>query len=1805
MSRHQALEQLQFLSTTLNTTFNNSSALVSDVTSVSEEELDEIWRWNSPLPPALDTCIHEMVSDQAQLTPDKNAVEAWDGKLTYAQVDRYSTELAQNLLLMDDKVPIIPLLFEKSRWTVVSVLAVMKAGKCFALLDPAQPEGRLRTIIEQTDATLVIASKAQAALATRAASGATVIPISESKFEQIYSPYASQQPKTTLTPVSPHAALYIQFTSGSTGKPKGCIISHSQYTSGAIPRAYDVGYRTHSRVLDFASYAFDVCIDSMLCTLAHGGTLCTPSDEQRMNDLSGAMRQMKVTLAGMTPSVARTLDPAILDQLESIALGGEGVSASDAASWGKRVKVVNAYGPSECTVGATINENVGAKPYITMGKGKGAAIWLTDPADHNKLVPVGAVGELVIEGPIVGDGYLKNPEKTAEVFITDPEFLVKGSNKYPGRTGRLYKSGDLCRYDPDGNGEVIFVGRQDQQVKLRGQRIELAEIEYNMQKHLPSDTLLATEVIKPGGNGEPVLVAFLVEQRQTGMRILDGNIFASFSTKFQKYLNEMMQQLMSDLPGYMVPSALIPLWKMPLLVSCKTDRKRLREIGTTVTRTDLRKFSAMMSERIEPTTEMELRLRPLWAKVLGGDPDFGANDNFFSMGGDSLRAMRLVAAARGDDIIISVPDIMLNPTLSAMAKQAKVADKDASDDVPSFSLIPADWEVEKAKAEIATLCNTDVSCVEDIYPCTPLQEGLMALSAKFNDAYVAQRAVELPVEVAKKLGKAFHEAVTTSPIFRTRIVNVAGRGLFQVVVKDGHSEHFDSDLKGYLQRDRDDPMELGKALFRYAVITPTDSEKGYLVTSLHHAVYDGWSFPLFVERVNRAYNNMETPRPAQFKHFIRHLTQLDRSVSEDFWRNHLQGATPHQFPPKPHQGYTMRADSLLEHYVTVPTSAHSQTTLATIIRGAWALVSSLYMGTSDVTFGETLTGRSISVPGVEQIEGPMITTIPFRVRLNLERTVAQYLHDIHAQTVRTIPHEHLGLQNIRRLSREARDACDLKTGIVLHPKEDIDWADSPQGEAAPADSFVPTDDEEAAREALKFNTYALMLVCTLDANGFLIMASFDSNCVSKPVMERVLKVLDRIVLKFCGNPEHLLGDVAVLDKEEREDSEKFRPTNVIADQPIEEVPQANGYAEESHPLSPKEEKVRDILSRILGIAASDISPADSFFELGGDSISAMRLVSEARVQGMNLTVAQVFQSRSLSQLAAAIGNEKEDKLREVLARILNMSKDEINASDSFFELGGDSISAMRLVSESRAQGLKITVAQVFQSRSIASLAEDAEEEASTSQTIESIDAPFAALGADKDTTTREIIQPLLENKDWKIENIYPTRPLQQLAVEGTVDLPRYSIRYELIHFTSPIDEPQLLSSCQGLVARNEVLRTVFVEHEGRSLGVVLESLRVPFEQVTVSSETDLQTYAREFTTRDINLPKPHSSSFVAFTLFTHSNGESVLAFRISHAQYDEICLPILYEQLAALYTGAAVPETEPFSRHVNHVIGANIPQSIPYWSDLLTGSTMSKLKPSIPLTNKKVMDVYREFDISARPNGITIGSLPTAAWAIVLANRLSVRDVVFGEVVSGRNIGVPGADKIFGPTWQYIPFRVPFSSSWSYLDLLEFVQQQHVTSASHEGMGLSEIVSNCTNWDPKEVTWFDTVVHQAPAWTEEMDFSGIAAKFEVVYPHMEPLREWKCQAFVKDGGKKLGIEIVTFEEWGSVADEVLTEVGEALGRLMGDGAGERIFDAKVNAVAGNGHVVNGHVGDNDHLVGNGHVVGDQKQVSLEEFEGVM
>ncbi|KAJ6440810.1 pyruvate dehydrogenase kinase [Purpureocillium lavendulum] len=1716
-----------------------------------DADLETIWRWNEVVPPRIPTCMHEIFCDLAAKQPDAVAVQSWDGSLTYSELDKLSSKLARQLRQRGVDIGTrVPLCFEKSLWAVVSLLGVMRAGATFSLTDPSQPEARLQTIVEQTGAQIVVTSILQGELGRRICGKGQVLAISRDYFD-----HSPDIPEKTLPQVPPATPMYIIFTSGSTGKPKGVVISHENYTSGAIPRAEAVGYKSSSRVFDFPSYAFDVSIDCMLCTLATGGRICVPSESDRMNDLSGAIRKSQANMVHMTPSVARVLDQDIIPSLEVLGLGGEAVSASDAAAWGKTTSLVIAYGPSECTVGCTINNTVSISTGI--GKGVGGSTWITDPDNHDILMPVGAVGELLVEGPVVGVGYLGEPEKTAEAFVEDPAWLTRGYGPFPGRRGRLYKTGDLVRYESNGLGSIEFVGRKDQQVKLRGQRVELTEVEHHLQGCLPAGVKVTAEVIKPE-NGSPTLIAFLSESA-TSTTASSEDLLAEPSPELSTALAVIDTAMGAKVPRYMVPAVFITLRNMPSLVSGKTDRKKLREVGAALPRERFAGAGAGDSQEEDPQTDQEKLLQRAWHKVLGQDTKVYRNSNFFAVGGDSLRAMRLVAAARDEGLAITVADIFTSPSLDMMAAHTKGISVASETHVPSFSMLEPDWEASRAKKEVASLCQVDQDLIEDIYPCTPLQEALMALSAKVKEAYVAQRVVDLAdVTTGDKLIAAFDTTQQDCPILRTRIVQVPGRGLVQAVVKGKLDCYVGLNLQEYLISDRDDDMDLGKPLVRYAVINDLVTGTVSFVLTMHHALYDGWAMPLVVDRVNKAYQSKTLQRPAEFKHFIKYLNSIDKKESELYWREQLAGANGPQFPALPFQGYQTRADSLLEVYVPLEHLPACNATVATVIRAAWALVASQYINSDDVLFGETLTGRNAPIIGAEEIEGPMITTVPVRIQVDRQMPVAEYLQSIQEQTVAQIPHEHFGLQHIRRLSPDALEACELRTGLVLHPSTE---GEPLQDGDLPANRLVPAGDAEAAQEALKFNTYALMLVCSIDPKGFLVMASFDSNTVTSPLMEKVLAQFKSAVQALCDETKGRLGDVWSLSRDDYADIK----AHVAATTDSAVLREYSG-AVEAYVVS---SQVQDQLVPVGGVgelvvqstSELDLPTISDPSWLGKIEVTASagklyktgKLAKYHSDDKLQLVTAQARNTNgagpgqhSVKRVSATSRRQK--KLRSLWSHVLRINEEDIGLNDNFFFLGGDSITAMKLVSEARVEGIKLTVMQMFQKRSLYDMASVMEEDVTAAQAMEEA-APFSLLDVkDAAEFVESSVRPQLADGTWKVCNVLPTRPLQQVAVKGTTQMPKFSTRYELMFFDAAIDKARLSRACDELVARNEILRTVFVEHVGQGYGVVIEELRAAFVEYAI--DVDVETFSRQLCRLDASTRMPLGSSFVKWFLVESITGRSCLIFRLSHAQYDEICLPILLKQLSGLYEGTPVQESIPFSSYVGYLLNHSLPASIPYWRDLLAGSAMTILKPDIPVEKSNHFAIQKTVDISSRPRDVTVATLPTAAWALCLARRLGLRDVVFGEVVSGRNIDFPNADAVTGPCWQYVPVRVRFEAGWTVLDLLASIQHQHVASSAHEGVGLDEIMAQCTDWDPAVTPdWFDSVVHQDVAHVESLPFAAAGSgRMETLYPHEEPLREWKIQAFID--GDAMTLEVVTVESWAGYARGLLDDVADVAALLV-------------------------------------------------------
>lgn len=994
---------------------------VSDIDAVGPMSHKEIWSWNRDLPRQLSKCVHDLILYQASVSPSSQAVEAWDGRMTYAELDTYSYVLAFHLNHLGVKEEmIVPLCFEKSVWTIVSMLAVLRAGGALLLLDHSHPIDRLELLLKKTKAQLLLASPTTTSMFIGRVAHTVTVSLGFLKDLQ-----AKPTPKTLLQHMDASSAAVTLFTSGSTGLPKGMIQSHSTAATAAMTNFRAFGYNSSTRLLQFATYSFDMSIIDILTTLTAGGCVCVAAEQDLINDLSGAIRAMNVNTLCMTPSVARNLDPAEIPLVERIVLGGEAIRTDLVKRWASKVALINGYGPAEasvCVAGVVESD----KPPV-VGRAVGSATWIVDQAT-GRLAPIGAIGELAIEGSLLARGYLDDASTTQTKFPVNPEFLVRGTHGTQGRTGRIYMTGDLARYNVDGRIEIC--GRKDTQVKLRGQRIELGEVEHTLRQVLPNDADVAVDVISPNqGRSEPMLVAFI---SQTSNVLGDKG---TSSKGLQNALSEVEEKLLKSLPKFMVPSRYVVLPQLPLTPALKQDRKKLKEIGANLGAQQLLSPSqSAAKERIAPVTSKELALGKARASILKlTHTEISANDSFFGLGGDSISAMRLVASLRKTGQTLSVAKVFEHPYLMDMAKAVAESPEATKRDIPPFSLIRSIMPVPKLQALAASACQVADREILDMYPCTQLQQGLIALSTKTDGAYVARSVMVLPQHIdINRFKSAWQTVFTSSDILRTRIVQLTHQAeLLQVVVDESIEWKQHEDLDTYLSADANIRIMLGGSLGRYCLVKASTASSYTFVWTTHHAIYDGWSKPLILSRVAQVYQGASFEPVPEYKAFIQYLCEMDRTQVEEYWKSQLEGSSQTVFPALPSVSYNPAADLTTEHSIPVFREERSNFTVATIIRATWALLVSTLTREVDVLFGETFTGRSSPVSGKERIEGPTFATVPFMVLVDKDMAATDFLISLQSQSATIMSYEQIGLQKIRRLSPGAKNSCDFQTLLVI------------------------------------------------------------------------------------------------------------------------------------------------------------------------------------------------------------------------------------------------------------------------------------------------------------------------------------------------------------------------------------------------------------------------------------------------------------------------------------------------------------------------------------------------------------------------------------------------------------------------------------------------------------------------------------------------------------------------------------------------------------------------------------------------------
>ncbi|KAK4169038.1 hypothetical protein QBC43DRAFT_356593 [Cladorrhinum sp. PSN259] len=1135
--------------------------------------------WNARLPPVVDDrCVYDGIAGQFQARPDAPAV-CWGASgqaLTYAELEKLVDGLACQLVkwLGDldggKKEPIIALCFEKSVWYVVSILAVLKIGAVAVPLGAASkvPANRLRLMLESSRARVVLTSSRQeGALVEDLGLECVnrVVNVEEGLLKNI--PESNEDITTySGSDVQAGNAAVVIYTSGSTGVPKGVVLTHGSLCTSLDKHGARLGYGTETRAIQFSAYVWDMSLIDILGTLRFGGCVCVVSEEERMDieNLTAAINSLKANLIVLTPTVAGLLDPMRLPTLKTGVVIGEPLPPGVVQSWIRRKDLAffNTYGPAECTIISTIHGPLTDNEisYNDIGTPTAALLWVADQEDYNRLVPIGAVGELLVEGPILAREYLGDSGKTAESFVLYPAFVSKHSLHLQTESGtrkerRMYRTGDLVRQNIK-DGSIEYVGRRDNsQVKIRGQRVEVGEIEYWIKQSLRNAKTVAVDVINV--QGEPLVVAVI---EVTGAAVNEEtaneeqDVFLPRSHLPNSSVVQLQAALESQLLSFMVPKVYVPIGQMPLTASGKLDRKRLRGMleGVDMTHYFSSDHSTLNPDDQTLLSPTERQLHDLFILVLKSrTANLGRKSHFFRSGGDSVTAMRLVALIRSNFLnispLISVGDVFKKPVLSDMATlmdermglstaEVKVTSSEASGPTP-FSLLDS-YDLD----QLAVLCGVTSDAIEDAYPCTPLQEGLLAATARQSSAYVGRWIFRLDewLDVGR-LRKAWQEVSKVAPVLRTRIL--AGPPSTQVVVREELKWGTDpsttwSTLQDYLTVEKSNfqGFGFGTPLSRFDVVNTASG--CFLVWTAHHSIYDRWTLRKFLETAGHIYHSGQLQLEfTPFSKFVQHV-QEQMSHCEDagkFWKSQLavideeevgDGVVfpilPPRYQPAPTAVTTKRISS---------NNAHQDSTVATLLRATWGLVVASETNSTQVMFGAPLSGRTAAVPGILDVAGPTITTVPILLKPNAKLSVVDYLAAIQQQVVDMIPFEHVGLQNIAKMTGRMPALGHL---FAVQP-----GSTEQLPSVFPGLELLPTHQSTADA----FHSYPLVVECNIWDTGETIDVDirFDPAVLSA---ERIQNMLDRFQhvfaqLQHTANHTKLLGEIDVLTLRDIESIQKW------------------------------------------------------------------------------------------------------------------------------------------------------------------------------------------------------------------------------------------------------------------------------------------------------------------------------------------------------------------------------------------------------------------------------------------------------------------------------------------------------------------------------------------------------------------------------------------------------------------------------------------------------------------------------------------
>jgi amino acid adenylation domain-containing protein len=980
---------------------------VRDLPLMSDAELEPlVHQPTTPAPAA--PCLHERFSEQARRRPGAIALTDDGRHLTYGELEARANQLAHRLRAIGaGREALVGICLPRGADMIVALLASLKAGAAYLPLDPDHPADRIQYLLREGNARILVTSTELAARVSEVADRVPVLLLDTPDEQERVAALPHDPPAVTG---HPDDLAYVIFTSGSTGRPKGVQITHANVVRllTANEDAYRFGPDDVWAL--FHSYAFDVSVWEIWGTFLYGGRLVVvPYQVSRSPwDLVTLLADEGVTVLNQTPSAFRSLvdlagqSDATLDRLRLrlVVLAGEAVDIGCFRQWWDRFddtapQLVNMYGITETTVHVTYRPLTRADlggDRSPIGRAmRDMTLYVLD--DRMRPVPIGVPGEIYVGGPGVGRGYADRPALTAQRFVPDP-FGPAGA--------RLYRSGDKARILA--NGDIGFLGRFDDQVKIRGFRIELGEVESCLADHPAVDTAVVT--VHEPAPGDRRLVGYVVPVDGSAVTVADLRAFVT-----------------ARLPGYLVPALFMVVARLPLTVNGKVDRRALPAPDAA--------SQVQQDGYVAPRTAEEARMAALWSGVLDTDR-VGVHDNFFALGGDSIRAVRLVGLLRAEGFGYSVQDLFRHQSVAALISGGELEDPTAEESgTAPFALLDAD-----DRAALPT-------DVVDAYPLAQVQSGMIFESLADPDNLPYHNVTSYLIRDGEPfdpaaLAAAADQVVADHEILRTSFDLATFSEPLQLVHRRATVECGQVDLRElsaddqqaamatFRDRERARPFDLGTApLIRFHAHRVED-DRWFLSLTEFHAILDGWSHNSIVSEVLAAYRAHRAGQPSRTAaertvRFADHVAQERRSLSgtadREFWRGRLAGTDRLTIPA----AWADR-DGSTKYPVVVP--YHDlEPELRTLAAAAGASVKSVLLTAHLAVWRAVTGGRRFhsglvcngraEVAGGDEVRGMFLNPVPFVAPAGTG-TWCEAVRAVFAEEVDIWPHRRFPLPALQR-----------------------------------------------------------------------------------------------------------------------------------------------------------------------------------------------------------------------------------------------------------------------------------------------------------------------------------------------------------------------------------------------------------------------------------------------------------------------------------------------------------------------------------------------------------------------------------------------------------------------------------------------------------------------------------------------------------------------------------------------------------------------------------------------------------------------